>query len=361
MSGLADERDAAAGRDVQLDPPQHGLGPVREHDVIDLEVAHDAGQLDGVVAVADPGLLVEDARDLHHRRRPRLQLAIDVGELLERLEHELEQVQRGDQRPDRQRVVREQFLAEEEDAAGGDHAEELDRREEDREDLLHVRRLRAIRLVQLVELRLERTLAVERLHDGHPGDGLGDLRGHGADPVALLDERDVRGVREPARQDERRRQDREDDEPEPPVGDEERGERSRKEHDVRDERRHPLREHVGDRVDVARQPGDDPAGLLLREVAEGEPGQMVEEVAAQADRDLLAETGEAADQPGLQDPAGRRDAEVDRDDDREVVRVSALMPLSIALRTRSQPPVWHAAFPAAMSTIRDARSHRPSR
>ena len=57
-------------------------------------------------AVADLRLLVEDGRDLHHRRRARLQLAVDVGELLQRLEHELQQVERGDQRPDRHRVVR---------------------------------------------------------------------------------------------------------------------------------------------------------------------------------------------------------------------------------------------------------------
>ena len=57
------------------------------------------------------------------------------------------------------------------------------------------------------------------------------------------------------------------------------------EDDVRDEGRHALREDVRDRVDVARQARDDPARLLLREVAEREAGQVVEEVAPQADHD----------------------------------------------------------------------------
>src|SRR5205814_7548676 len=56
--------------------------------------------------------------------------------------------------------------------------------------------------------------------------------------------------------------------------------------------------------------------------AEREPGEMVEEIAAQADRHLLAEPGEAADEPRLQDPADRGDAEVDDDDDGQVVRVA---------------------------------------
>ena len=77
-----------------------------------------------------------------------------------------------------------------------------------------------------------------------------------------------------------------------------------------------------DRVDVARQARDDPARLLLREVAQREPGQVVEEVAAQPEHHPLAEPGEAADQHGLEHPAARRDAEVDRDDHRQVVLVA---------------------------------------
>ena len=118
--------------------------------------------------------------------------------------------------------------------------------------------------------------------------------------------------------------------------------------DVRDERRHALREHVGDRVDVARQARDDPARLLLREVAEREPGQVVEEVAAQAEHHPLAEPGEAADQHRLQDPAGRRDAEVDRRRSPSGgARSARAMPLSIALAHEQPAAGLAAALPAA--------------
>ena len=218
--------------------------------------------------------------------------------------------------------MREQLLAGEEDGPGRDHAEELDRGEEDREDLLHVDGLRLVRVVQLVELGLERALAVERLHDRHPRDRLGNLRGDGADAVPLLDERDVRRVREPAGEEQRGREDCEHDEAQSPVGDEQRRERRREEDDIRDERRHPLGKDVADGVDVARQAGDDPARLLLREVPERQAGEVVEQIAAQAEHHALADAGEPADEDRLQDPADRGYSQVDRDDDRQVMRIA---------------------------------------
>src|SRR5581483_2276324 len=80
-------------------------------------------------------------------------------------------------------------------------------------------------------------------------------------------------------------------------------------------------EHVGDRVDVRGQPRDDPARLLLREVAQRERRQVVEEVAAEADHHPLAEACEPADEPGLEAPTERRDPEVDQHDHGQVVLV----------------------------------------
>ena len=153
----------------------------------------------------------------------RLQLAVDVRELLQRLEDELQQVERRDQRPDRQRVVREQLRADEEDARPSRSrrgTRSTGRRS--RRSSARTSTARGSPSLSSSNCAWKRALAVERLHDRHPGDRLGDLRGHRADPVALLDERDVRGALEPAREDERRRQDGEDDEAEPPVGDEQR-------------------------------------------------------------------------------------------------------------------------------------------
>src|SRR5205085_7543284 len=59
VAGLADEREASADRHVDVDAAQHGVGAIREDDVVDLEIAFDARQLVRVVTVPDAGLLVE--------------------------------------------------------------------------------------------------------------------------------------------------------------------------------------------------------------------------------------------------------------------------------------------------------------
>ena len=95
------------------------------------------------------------------------------------------------------------------------------------------------------------------------------------------------------------------DEAEPPVEQEEAGDGGDQRQRVDDERRQALVEDVRERVDVARQPRDDPAGLLLREVAERQRGQVVEEVAAQLEHDALADAGEAEPGGGAENPGGR--------------------------------------------------------
>ena len=92
VARLADEREAVSRREMERDAVQHRILAVREDDRVDLEIALDARQRRRAGPVADVGLLVEDARDLDHRRAGRLQLAVDVRELLQRLEDELEEV-----------------------------------------------------------------------------------------------------------------------------------------------------------------------------------------------------------------------------------------------------------------------------
>ena len=106
VARLADEREAAARRDAERDPVQHRVLAVREDDA-----SRSSRSPSRRGSGCAPGrswmsrLLVEDGRDLHHRGAGRLQLPVDVGELLQRLEDELQQVDRRDQRPDRERVV----------------------------------------------------------------------------------------------------------------------------------------------------------------------------------------------------------------------------------------------------------------
>ena len=144
-----------------------------------------------------------------------------------------------------------------------------------------------------------------------PGDRLGQLRGHGRDPRAHVGERGVRGRLEPAGDDDPGRQHDQRHDAEAPVEQEQAADRREQRERVDDERRQALVEHVGDRVDVARQPRDDPAGLLLREVAERERGEVVEEVAAQVEHDLLADAGQHQPRRRAEHPGRRPDGDVE--------------------------------------------------
>src|SRR5207247_8420473 len=72
---LADEREAPAGRDVDLDRVQHRVAPIGERDVVDVQVTLDPGQAGRAGRVADLGLDVEHRADLLHRGARRLHLA----------------------------------------------------------------------------------------------------------------------------------------------------------------------------------------------------------------------------------------------------------------------------------------------
>ncbi len=126
--------------------------------------------------------------------------------------------------------------------------------------------------------------------------------------------------------------------PEAPVEEEQAADRRDERERVDDERRQSLVEHVRERVDVARQARDDPARLLLREVAERERGEVLEEVAAQVEHDLLADPGEHEPGRRPEHPGRQRRRRCTRPR-RRVSRVGspALMPLSIASPTISQP------------------------
>ena len=136
--------------------------------------------------------------------------------------------------------VGEQLRPHDEHHARRDRPQELDRREEHREQLLGVDVRRPVLVVQLVELALELALAVEGLDDRHPRHGLGDLCGDGGDAIADVQLRDRGLALEPPRERERRRQDHHGHEPQAPVDDEEHDDRRRQEDDVRDERRQAL-------------------------------------------------------------------------------------------------------------------------
>ena len=165
----ADERDAGAGRDVEVDAVQDRVAPVGERHALERDVALDAVDAACVRRARDVGLLVQDARDLLHRGGRGLHLAVQLRELLQRLEEQREQPDERDQRAERERAVLVQARAEREHRDGRDHAEQLDRREEQRGEVLRVLVGALVGAVELGELLAERVLAVVGLDHGHAG------------------------------------------------------------------------------------------------------------------------------------------------------------------------------------------------
>ena len=199
----------ATRRDVQVDAADDRLLAVREPDLVEVEPALDPRRAARVRAVLDLGLGVEDGRDLLHRRARRLHLAVEVRELLQRLEHELEQEDGRDQRADRERpVVVQRAPPTSSTAAIATMPKTSIAGKKSELSYCAYVFVPPVRVVQLVELGLERPLAVERLDHGHarrptPRSARSSPRSCSA-PRGTR----VRAHLEPARQHERRRQDR---------------------------------------------------------------------------------------------------------------------------------------------------------
>ena len=284
----------------------------------------------------DLGLGVEDGRDLAHRSARRLHLAVQLRELLQRLEDEREQADERDQRADRRAcrrragarraqsamtvaiTPRSSIAGKNTEIASGRTSWRGGSRRSARRTVRWNARSRlyacttampasdsaiwavtaAMRLRTSVKATCERTwnqrVSDERRRQDHRA-----RRARGASratnrPMIAATQREAVG----------------------------------------DERREPLGEHVGERVDVAREAGDDPARSLLGEVAERERGEVVEEVLAQPRARCAGRAARArrsCSAPRIQAVAfdGRRRSPTSS---RSRVSSCALMPLSIASR-----------------------------
>ena len=156
----------------------------------------------------------------------------------------------------------------------GERREEADEREVEavQDDRLHVRV--AVVARDRAEVLRRALLAHERLHHPHPGDVLGERRGHEPEP---LPHRRVGAGR--ARAEERRRDDHERDhdqrrEGEPRVEHEQQERRAAEQERALRERRDAVGDELVDRLDVVRHPADQHAGPVPlveaeREIAAG--------------------------------------------------------------------------------------------
>ena len=208
-AGLADQRQAAAGRHVQVDAVQHALGAVGER----RRRRGRCGPRCAAPARApgsggDVGLGVEDAADLDHRgasptapgrTAPRAPAAAGRAAPSRPMN--------GDQRAERRAAVVQQVGADAQHGDGREHAEELDRREEHRREP-SARGCSAVRFSSFSSSNACRN-ARSRLNawiTAMPASDSARCAVTAAIRLRTSAERDRRAPLEPAREDERRRQ-----------------------------------------------------------------------------------------------------------------------------------------------------------
>ena len=237
---------------------------------------------------------VEDPLAGGHRALERVVL---VGEVADGLEEAAGVLDERDEHAGRERRPHRLGPAEPDHEAERERGDDVDGGEEEGvvEDALHLGH--AVLVVDLAEAPQLLVLAVEHLHDAHPGDVLLQERVQPADLLPRLAVDDAHAVAEFHRRPEHQRHHGERDERERHV---------QREHEVRDEdelgeapedRHDAGREEVGERLDVARRPRDEPADgravevaeRLVLDVAEDARAEVVERVLADPLRRVVAD------------------------------------------------------------------------
>ena len=174
---LSDQRDRAAGGDVELDPVEHGAAlEVFEADVLEAQVAAAGRQLDRVRPLGDLLRLVHDLEDPLARGSRALRLADPHAERAQRHHQHAEVEVESDEAADRERAARHHPRADEQHCALGEERYPRDERHVHRPLPVGLQRLPEDVLGARMELRRLLRLLGERLHhvDAHDvllGDG----------------------------------------------------------------------------------------------------------------------------------------------------------------------------------------------
>ena len=337
----ADQRDRLAGRDVQVDVRQGGLGARRvgERDVVERELAAQPRQRERARPVAQVGLLVEQLEDLVERRHPGLVGRVELRELLDRVEEVVQRGDEGDEHADGDVALDRLQAAVEEDPRGHERGQQLDRREVRRVevDRRHVRR--AVLVVELGEDALVAALLPEHAHDADARERLLQVRGDRGDLLA----RGAVGVRaddpERERADPQHREDQEGEQCELPVEHEEDHRGADQRQRRAEQRHHAVGDELVERLDVVRQPRDQHAGLAARVEADRERLQVREELDPEVLEDALPDP---AHEPGLrpgrdpQDHGGDHEGDHDEVQRAEVARDDPVVDRQLGQRRRRE-------------------------
>ena len=286
--------------------------PVREHDVVELDLAADPPELDRVGRVLQLGLLVEQLEDLVQRRHPGLVGRVELRQRLDRVEEVVQRGDEGHEHADRHLAVDRLIAAVEQDPGGREPAQQLDGREVGRVevDRLHVRL--AVLVVELGEAREVALLLGEGAHDPDPRQRLLQVGGDRRDLLA----REPVGVGgdDPERQraDRQHGEDEERQQGELEVEhDQDRGRADQRQRRA-EQRHHAVGDELVERLHVVGQPRDQHARLLARVEADRERLQVREELDPQVLQRALADP---ARQVGLR--VGRAPVDQRRGEERD--------------------------------------------
>ncbi len=173
---LPDQREAAAGRDGEIERVDDRSRGVGERDVLEGDRACDRGQDGRAVPARDLRNLIENGTDLLGRSGRRLELAVQLAQLRERVE---EQGGQADERDDRSRTgatICGEPRPDKQHDAGSERALDVEDREEQRRQPLGSQVESPLGQIEIVERVLESGLAAGRLDDRHARDRLGDVR-----------------------------------------------------------------------------------------------------------------------------------------------------------------------------------------
>ena len=276
----ADDRDQRALRHVERkvldDLP---VGRIAEIDVRKLDLAADGLEVDGVRRVGRLRRLVEQAEHALRRRKGGLQLADDVGDLVDRAA-ELSRVQHeGRDVADRDRAAEVQNRAEKADERERKVVDEVDRGADQAAVIVGL----VVRLDGLVVLAVELFDRVLLLAVGAqrllPADHLLDEAVQLAELRGAFAEQRARKAGDLFREQERKRDRHDEHEHEHRRDRQHHGERADDRHDAREDLHDVVRERGVDRVDIIGNAAQDVAGLVRVEVADRQLGELVEHVA----------------------------------------------------------------------------------
>ena len=317
-------------------PVEHlGAGAVGEVDVVEADVAADVVELARSRLVGDLRLLHEHLHDLVERRDRREERAVELRELLHRVEEGRRVAEERGQDADRRLPVEDEVGAVAEDDRGRERREQVDEREVD--GVLDDRLLVAlpVGLADPAEVLARRALARERLEDAHAGDVLGERR---RDRAERLADSAVRAARLLAEDRPSRRR----------AAGITTSVASASFHERRNRitaaptsvsvfwisEVNAVGDELVERLDVVRDPADQDAGAVALVEAEREPLQVAEEVVAEVGEHALARP---AGEVGLRVGAGDAD-DADRDEQRddELERPVRGVPLTMSTAAADQ-------------------------